>query len=97
MPQPPRPIELEATAIVLGVDHEHPTGPDHQVVDIRPAARDGEVAGATEPWPDDEDNLNQLGEAWLDPDDVADLGDVFRGALDDAYAMHRPRRWERPY
>ena len=31
MPHAPRPIELEATAILLGVDHEHPTGADDQV------------------------------------------------------------------
>ena len=29
MPQPPRPSELEAAAILLGVDHEHPTRTDH--------------------------------------------------------------------
>jgi hypothetical protein len=29
MPQPPEPVELEAVPILLGVDHEHPTGADH--------------------------------------------------------------------
>ena len=32
-----------AAAVLLGVDHEHPTRADHQVVDIRPATRDGQV------------------------------------------------------
>jgi hypothetical protein len=31
MPQPPGWLELQAAAILLGVDHEYPTGPDHQV------------------------------------------------------------------
>ena len=43
MPQPPRRVELEAAPILLGVDHEHPTGPDHQVVEVGPAARNGQV------------------------------------------------------
>jgi hypothetical protein len=32
MPQPPGRAEVEAAAILLGVDHEHPTGADHQVI-----------------------------------------------------------------
>jgi hypothetical protein len=43
MPQPPRPIELEAAAIVLGVDHEHPARADHQVIEVGATARDGQV------------------------------------------------------
>ena len=43
MPQPPTPIELEATPILLGVDHEHPTRTDHQVIDIGPAAGESQV------------------------------------------------------
>jgi hypothetical protein len=43
MPQPPRRVELEAASILLGVDHEHPTGADHQVVKVGPAARDSQV------------------------------------------------------
>jgi hypothetical protein len=43
MPQPSGRVELEATAILLGVDHEHPTGPDYQVVDVGLAMRDGQV------------------------------------------------------
>jgi hypothetical protein len=31
MPQPPGGVELEPASILLGVDHEHPTGADHQV------------------------------------------------------------------
>jgi hypothetical protein len=31
MPQPPDRVELQPTAVLLGVDHEHPTGADHQV------------------------------------------------------------------
>jgi hypothetical protein len=27
MPKPPGPVELQVTAILLGVDHEHPPGP----------------------------------------------------------------------
>jgi hypothetical protein len=30
MPQPPGGVQLEAAPIVLGVDHEHPTGADHK-------------------------------------------------------------------
>ena len=41
MPEPPGRIQLEAASVLLGVDHEHPTGADHQVVEVRPAARDG--------------------------------------------------------
>jgi hypothetical protein len=51
MPEPPRWVEPEAAAILLGVDHEHPTGADHQVVDVRPAARDGQVVQDHPPLP----------------------------------------------
>jgi hypothetical protein len=51
MPQPPGRVELEATAILLGVDHEHPTGPDHQMVDIGLATRDGQVVQHRPPVP----------------------------------------------
>jgi hypothetical protein len=43
MPQPPGRVELQAAAILLGVDHEHPTGANHQVVKVGPAARDGQI------------------------------------------------------
>ena len=43
MPQPPEPVQLEAAPILLGVDHEYPTGPDHQVIDVGAAARAGQV------------------------------------------------------
>jgi hypothetical protein len=43
VPQPPGRVESEAAPVLLGVDHEHPTGADHQVVDVRPAAGDGQV------------------------------------------------------
>jgi len=43
MPEPPRRVEPEAAAILLGVDHEHPTGPNHQVIQVGPAARNGQV------------------------------------------------------
>ena len=43
MPQPPGRVELQSTPILLGVNHEHPTGPDHQMVDIGLATRDGQV------------------------------------------------------
>jgi hypothetical protein len=39
MPQPPGQIQLEAAPILLGVDREHPTGTDGQVVEVGPAAR----------------------------------------------------------
>ena len=51
MPQPPGRVELQAAAILLGVDHEHPTGADHQVVDVGPAARDGQVVQDRPPVP----------------------------------------------
>jgi hypothetical protein len=38
VPWPPGPVELEPAPVLLGVDHEHPTGADHQVVEVRPAA-----------------------------------------------------------
>jgi hypothetical protein len=31
MPQPPGWVELQAAPILLGVDHEHPTGADYEV------------------------------------------------------------------
>jgi hypothetical protein len=41
MPQPPGGIELQSAAILLGVDHEHPTGPDHQMINVGAAVGDG--------------------------------------------------------
>jgi len=43
MPQPPGRVELQVAAIVFGIDHEYPTGADHQVIDIGPATRNGQV------------------------------------------------------
>src|SRR5215204_7323859 len=43
MPQPTGWVELEPASILLGVDHEHPTRPDGQVVDVGLAPRDGQV------------------------------------------------------
>jgi hypothetical protein len=43
MPQPPRRVELQSTPILLGVNHEHPTGPDGQVVEVGPTTGDGQV------------------------------------------------------
>jgi hypothetical protein len=43
MPQLPNLVELQRAPILLGVDHEHPTGADHQVIDVGPAAGDGQV------------------------------------------------------
>jgi hypothetical protein len=51
MPQPPRPIELETAPILLGVNHEHPTRPDHQVIEVGPAARQGQVVQDRPPVP----------------------------------------------
>jgi hypothetical protein len=41
MPQPPRLVELEAAAILLGVDHEHLTRADHQVIGCWPGDAGG--------------------------------------------------------
>jgi hypothetical protein len=38
VPELPGRVKLEATAILLGVDHEHPTRADHQVVKVGVAA-----------------------------------------------------------
>jgi len=43
MPQSPGWVELEAARILLGVDHEQPTGPDQHVVEVGLAARDSQV------------------------------------------------------
>ena len=43
MSQPPRWVELQSAAILLGIDHEHPTGADDHVVEIGPATRDDQV------------------------------------------------------
>ena len=43
MPQPPRRVELQPTPILLGVNHEHPTGTDHQVINVGLAPGDGQV------------------------------------------------------
>jgi hypothetical protein len=51
MPQLPGRVELEAAPILLGVDHEHPTGPDHQMIEVGPAARDGQVMQDRPPAP----------------------------------------------
>jgi hypothetical protein len=51
MPQPPRPVEVEAAPILFGVDHEHPTMADHQVVEVGSAARDGQVMQDHPPLP----------------------------------------------
>ena len=51
MPQPPRRVELEAASILLGIDDEHPAGADHQVVEVGPAAGDGQVVQDRPPLP----------------------------------------------
>jgi hypothetical protein len=43
MPQPPGRVEQKPAPILLGVDHEHPTGADGQVINIGRAAGDGQV------------------------------------------------------
>jgi hypothetical protein len=43
MPQPPRRVELQPATILLGVDHEHPTEAEGQVIKVGAAARDGQV------------------------------------------------------
>jgi hypothetical protein len=51
MPEPPRLVELEATAILLGVDHESPARADHQVIEVGRAAGDGQVVQDRPPLP----------------------------------------------
>jgi hypothetical protein len=51
MPQPPGWVEPKATPILLRVDHEHPTGADHQVIDVGLAAGDGQVVQDRPPVP----------------------------------------------
>jgi hypothetical protein len=51
MTQPPETVDLEAPSILLGVDDEHPTGADHQVVEVGPAASDGQVVQDRPPVP----------------------------------------------
>jgi hypothetical protein len=51
VPQPPEPVELESFPILLGVDHEHPTRLDHQMVDVGPAPGDGQVMQDHPPLP----------------------------------------------
>jgi hypothetical protein len=51
MPQPSGWVELEAAAILLGVDHVYPAGADHQVVEVGPAAGDGQVVQDHPPLP----------------------------------------------
>ena len=34
VPEPPGWVEPQATSVLLGVDHEHPTSADHQVVEV---------------------------------------------------------------
>ena len=43
MPQPAQWVEPKAPAILLGVDHEHPSGADHQMINVGAAARAGQV------------------------------------------------------
>ena len=49
MPEPSGWVELEAAAILLGVDHEDPTGADGQVVEVGRAA--GAAANGQEAFP----------------------------------------------
>jgi hypothetical protein len=51
MPQPPDRVELEAASILLGVDYEHSAGADGQVVDVGPAAGEGQVVQDRPPVP----------------------------------------------
>jgi putative transposase len=51
MLQPPGWVELQSAPVLLGVDYEHPTGPDHQVINVGLAARDGQVMQDRPPVP----------------------------------------------
>jgi hypothetical protein len=51
VPQPPGRVEHEAAAILLGVDHEHPTRPNHQMIEVGLATRDGQVMQDRPPVP----------------------------------------------
>jgi hypothetical protein len=46
-----RRVEPEPAAILLGVDHEHSTGADHQMVDVGLATGDGQVVQDRPPVP----------------------------------------------
>jgi hypothetical protein len=43
MPQLPNGVELQPAPTLLGVDHEHSTGADHQVIKVGCRAGDGQV------------------------------------------------------
>ena len=43
LPQPPRPVELQSSSRLRGVNHERPTGAEHQVVGVGPAGGGGQV------------------------------------------------------
>jgi hypothetical protein len=43
MPQSPCRVYRKAASILFGVDGEHPTGPDHQMIEVGAAAGDGQV------------------------------------------------------
>jgi hypothetical protein len=51
VPEPPGRIQLEAAPVLLGVDYEHPTRADHQVVEVGPAPGDGQVMQNRPPVP----------------------------------------------
>jgi hypothetical protein len=51
MPQPPGRVELEPAAILLGVDHEHPTRTDDQVLEVGSATGEGQVVQDRPPVP----------------------------------------------
>jgi hypothetical protein len=51
MPQLPNRVQLQPASILFGVDHEHATGPDHQMINVGAAAGDGQVVQDRPPLP----------------------------------------------
>jgi hypothetical protein len=51
MAEPPGRVLPQPAAILLGVDYEHPAGTDGQVINVGPAARDGQVVQNRPPVP----------------------------------------------
>ena len=51
VPKPPGLVELQPASILLGVDHGHSTGTDHQMTNVGAAARDGEILQDDPPVP----------------------------------------------
>jgi hypothetical protein len=51
MPQLPNRVQLQPALILFGIDGEHPTGTDHQMIEVGPAAGEGQVVQDRPPVP----------------------------------------------